>query len=88
MKNLCGKSHPQQWKVPSMTTKGNQQFKQLLANPKLPKAMTKVNLKFVMGRLMFTVDALKMAGKSCVKHHNYYISNFNKGQDIIVSYKE
>jgi hypothetical protein len=37
---------------------------------------------------MLTVDVLKMAGKSCVELHNNYINNFNKGQDIIVSYEE
>jgi hypothetical protein len=63
-------------------------MKQLPANPKLPTAMTQVNPKFVIGRPMLTVDALKMAGKSCVKFHNYYMNNFNKGQDIIVSYKK
>jgi hypothetical protein len=41
-----------------------------------------------MGSPMLTVDMLKMAGKSCVELHNYYINNFNKGQYIIVSYKE
>jgi hypothetical protein len=41
-----------------------------------------------MGRPMLTVDVLKMAGKSCVELHNNYINNFNKGQDIIVSYEE
>jgi hypothetical protein len=37
---------------------------------------------------MLTVDALKLPGKSCVKLHNYYINNYNKIQDIIVSYKD
>jgi hypothetical protein len=41
-----------------------------------------------MGRPMSTVDVLKLAGKSCVDLHNYYINNYQKGQDIIVSYKE
>jgi hypothetical protein len=41
-----------------------------------------------MGRSMSTVDVLKLAGKSCVDLHNYYINNYQKGQDIIVSYKE
>jgi hypothetical protein len=50
--------------------------------------MTQTNSKFVMGRPMLTVDALKLAGKSCVKVHNYYINNYHKGQDIIVSYKD
>jgi hypothetical protein len=46
------------------------------------------NLKFIMGRLMLTADALKLGGKSCVELYNYYIDNFNNGQDVIVSYKE
>jgi hypothetical protein len=50
--------------------------------------MTQANPKFVMRRQMLTVDTLKMASKISVELHNYYINNFNKGQDIIVSYKE
>jgi hypothetical protein len=50
--------------------------------------MTQANPKFVMGRLMLTVDALKLVGKSCVELHNYYTNNYHKGQDIIVSYKD
>jgi hypothetical protein len=63
-------------------------LKHLPANTKLTTAMTQANPKFVMGRSMLTVDVLKMAGKSCVELHNYYINDFNKGQDIIASYKE
>jgi hypothetical protein len=37
---------------------------------------------------MLTVNVLKLGGKPFVELHNYYINNFNKGQDIIVSYKE
>jgi hypothetical protein len=37
---------------------------------------------------MLTLNMLKLGGKSCVELHIYYINNFNKGQDIIVSYKE
>jgi hypothetical protein len=37
---------------------------------------------------MLTVNALKLAGKSCIKFHNYYINNYHKGQDLIVSYKD
>jgi hypothetical protein len=37
---------------------------------------------------MLTVNMLKQAGKSCVELHNYYINNYSKGQDIIVSYKD
>jgi hypothetical protein len=72
----------------SKTTKGKQQLKQLPANPKLPTAMTQANPKFVMGMLMLIVDMLKLAGKSCIELHNYYINNYHKGQDIIVSYKD
>jgi hypothetical protein len=61
-----------------MTTKGKQQLKQLPANPKLPTAMTQANSKFVMVRAMLTVDVLKIAGKSCVELHNYYINNYHK----------
>jgi hypothetical protein len=45
-------------------------------------------MKFVMGRLMLTVDTLHKVGKSCVELHNYYINNYMSGQDIIVSYKD
>jgi hypothetical protein len=41
----------------------------------LPTAMMQANLKFVMGRLMLTIDVLKQASKSCVELHNYYINN-------------
>jgi hypothetical protein len=78
----------QQWKISSKTTRGKQQLKLLSANPMLLTAMTQANPKFAMGRPILTVDALKLGGKSCVELHNYYINNFNKGQDIIVSYKE
>jgi hypothetical protein len=37
---------------------------------------------------MLTVDTLKLAGKSCVKFHNYYINNYHKSQDVIVSYND
>jgi hypothetical protein len=37
---------------------------------------------------MLTVNALKLAGKSCVELHNYYINNYHKAQDIIVLYKD
>jgi hypothetical protein len=49
--------------------------------------MTQANPKFVMERPMLTIDALKLVGKSCLELHNYYINNYNKGQDKIVSYK-
>jgi hypothetical protein len=50
--------------------------------------MMQANSKFVMGKLMFTVDALKQAGNSCVELNNYYINNYKKGQDIIALFKE
>jgi hypothetical protein len=46
------------------------------------------NLKFVMGRLMLTVNVLHKAGKPCVEFHNYYINIYKSGQDIIISYKD
>jgi hypothetical protein len=49
--------------------------------------MMQANLKFVMGRLMLTIDTLHKVGKPCVELHNYYINNYKSGQDIIVSYK-
>jgi hypothetical protein len=50
--------------------------------------MMLANPKFVMGRLMLTVDMLHKAGKPCVELHNYFINNYKSGQDIIVSYKD
>jgi hypothetical protein len=88
MKNVHGKSHPQQRNISSKTTKGKQQLKQLPANPKFSTAMTQAKPKFVMGRPMLTVDTLHKAGKPCVELHNYYINNYKSGQDIIVSYKD
>jgi hypothetical protein len=58
------------------------------ANPKLLPAMTQSNPKFVMGKLMLTINALHKAGQPCVDLHNYYINNYKSGQDIIVSYKD
>jgi hypothetical protein len=87
MKNVCGKSHPQQRKISSKTTKGKQQLKQVSANPKFLTAMMQANPKFVMGRLMLTVDMLDKVGKPCVELHNCYINNYKLGQDIIVSFK-
>jgi hypothetical protein len=79
MKNVHDKSHPQQRKISSKTTNGKQQLKQVLANPKFPTSMTHANSKFVMARLMLTVDALHKAGKPCVELHNYYINNYKLG---------
>jgi hypothetical protein len=78
MKNVCGKSHPQQQKMSSKATKGKKLVKESEANPKLSIAMTQANPKFVMGKPMLTVDALKQGGKSCVELHNYYINNYKK----------
>jgi hypothetical protein len=88
MKNVRGKSHPLQRKIFSKATKGKKPVKELEANPKLLVAMMQANPKFVIGKPMLTVDTLKLAGKSCVELHNYYINNCSKGQDIIVSYKD
>jgi hypothetical protein len=88
MKNVHGKSHPQQRKISSKATKGKKQLKQVLANPKFLTAMTQANLKFVMGRPMLTIDALHKEGKLCVELHNYCINNYKSGKDILVSYKD
>jgi hypothetical protein len=69
-KNVRGKSQSQQGKMSSKGTKGNKPVKGSEANPKLLAAMMQANLKFVMGKPMLTVDALKQAGKSCVELHN------------------
>jgi hypothetical protein len=71
----------------SKTTKGKQQWKES-SNLKLPPAMTQANPKFVMGKLMLTVDVLHKAGQPCVELHDYYINNYKSGQDIIVLYKD
>jgi hypothetical protein len=59
----------------SKITKGKKPVKESEANLKLPTAMMQANLKFVMGRLMLTIDVLKQESKSCVELHNYYINN-------------
>jgi hypothetical protein len=64
----------------SKATKGKKPMKELEANSKMPTTMTQANPKFVLGKLMLTVDALKQAGKSCVKLHNYSINNYNKNK--------
>jgi hypothetical protein len=76
MKNVCGKSHPQQRKMSSKETKGKKTLKESETNPKLSIAMTHANLKFQMGKPMLTVDTLKKAGKSYVVLHDYYINNY------------
>jgi hypothetical protein len=87
IKNVHGKSQPQQRKMSSKTTKGKQQLKEL-TNPKLPLVMTQANPKFVMGKPMLTADALHKASQPCVELHSYYINNYKLGQYIIVSYKD
>jgi hypothetical protein len=88
MKNLRSKSLPQQLKMSSKGTKGKKPLKESVANPKLPSAMTQANLKFVMGKLMLTIDTFHKVGQPCVELHNYYINNYKSGHDIIVSYKD
>jgi hypothetical protein len=88
MKNVCAKSHSQQWKMSSKETKGKKALKESEANPKLPIPMTHANPKFQMGKLMLTVGTLKEASKSCVVLHNYYINNYKKCQHIIGGFRE
>jgi hypothetical protein len=88
MKNVHGKSLPQQRKMSSKATNGKKPLKELVANPKLLSSMTHANPKFVMGKLMLTVDTLRKAGQPCLKLHNYYINNYKLGQNIIMSYRD
>jgi hypothetical protein len=78
MRNVRGKSHPQQRKMPSKATKGKKPVKESEAYLKLPTAMMQANPNFVMGKPMLTVDVLKQAGESCVVLQNYYINNYEK----------
>jgi hypothetical protein len=64
----------------SKPTKGKKPMKESEVNLKLPKTMTQANPKFVMGKPILIVDALKQAGKSCVELHNYYINNYKKNK--------
>jgi hypothetical protein len=50
--------------------------------------MTQANPKFVLGKLMLTVDALQKVGQLCVELHNYYMNNYKSGQDIMMLYKD
>jgi hypothetical protein len=84
MKNVHDKSLPQQRKMSSKGIKGKKPLKESEANPKLSLAMTLAILKFVMGKLMLTIDVLHKAGQACVELHNYYMNNYKLGQDIIV----
>jgi hypothetical protein len=88
MKNVCGKSLPQQQKMSSKGTKGKKPLKESVANSMLPSAMMQDNPKFIVGKTMLTVDVLHKAGQPCVELHNYHINNYKSGQDIIVSYKD
>jgi hypothetical protein len=88
MKNVRGKSLPQQRKMSSKETKGKKLLKESEANPKLLTAMTHANPKFQMEKPMLTVNTLKEASKSCVVLHNYYIDNYKKCQHIIGGFKE
>jgi hypothetical protein len=88
MKNVRGKSHPQQQKMSSKETKGKKPLKESEANPKLSTAMTHANPKFQMGKPMLTVNTLKEVGKFCVVLRDYYINNYKKRQHIIGGFKE
>jgi hypothetical protein len=50
--------------------------------------MMQTNLKFVMGKLMLTIDEIHEAGQPCIDLHNYYIQNYQSGIGILVSYKD
>jgi hypothetical protein len=62
-------------------TKGKQPFKQTIT-------MTQANLKFVMGQPMLTANELGKAGQPCIELHNYYIQNYERSLDMLVSYKD
>jgi hypothetical protein len=72
----------------SKGTKGKKPLKESVANQELSLAMMQANPKFVMGKLMLTIDALHKAGQLYLELHNYYINSYKLGQDIIVSYKD
>jgi hypothetical protein len=59
IKNVRGKSHPQQRKMSSKKTKGKKPLKE-----------SEANSKFQIGKPMLTVGTLKENGKSCVVLHN------------------
>jgi hypothetical protein len=69
----------------SKGTNGKKPLKESVANPKLSSVMMQANPKFVLGKMMLTVDVLHKAGQPCVKLHNYYMNNYKSGQDIMVS---
>jgi hypothetical protein len=68
--------------------KGQETIERTVANQELSLAMMQANPKFVMGKLMLTIDALHKAGQLYLELHNYYINSYKLGQDIIVSYKD
>jgi hypothetical protein len=72
----------------SKETKGKKPMKETIANLKFSSAMMHANLKFVMGKLMLTIDVIHKVSQPCVELHNYYMNNYKSGQDIIVSYKD
>jgi hypothetical protein len=88
MKNVRGKSLPQQRKMSSKGTKGKKPLNESVANPKLSSAMTQANPKFVMGKPMLTINVLHKACQPCVVLHNYYMNKYKSSQDIIVLYKD
>jgi hypothetical protein len=80
-KNLHGKTELKLRKMSSKATKGKQPLQQRTA-------MMQANPKFVMGQPMLTTDELHKAGQPCIDLHNYYIQNYQRGLDILVSYKD
>jgi hypothetical protein len=72
----------------SKETKGKKPMKETIANLKFLSAMMHANLKFVMGKLMLTIDVIHKVSQPYVELHNYYMNNYKSGQDIIVSYKD
>jgi hypothetical protein len=80
VKNVHGKTQPQQRKMTSKATKGEQ--------PLLSTTMMQANPKFVIGQPMLIADELRKAGQPRIDLHNYYIQNYKMGQDIIVSFKD
>jgi hypothetical protein len=50
--------------------------------------MAQAILKFIIHQSMLIADELRKVGQPCIDLHNYYIQNYQKGLDIIVSYKD
>jgi hypothetical protein len=80
-KNVRGKTQPQNLKISSKATKGKQPLQHRTT-------MMQANSKFVMGQPMLTADELCKAGQPYIDLHNYYIQNYQRGLDILVSYKD